>query len=263
MKINLINSPNFCAKHIDLRKANDLANHVNRSFPMFKPSLAMGNWKILNKTQDGQNDLRIDFFKKFQGRVFAMRDEYQTESLNNSFYINLMESVDERKMGNCYESAYLTLGALFANGIKKARKVSPRLRIVGYEKDSTKAVISKTFPIDHTLVLTSMNNPKRETIGASIVIDSWLNKAMTVPEAKQEYKSMVSKRELARSLFETQSELKHKMRIARKEDIDLNNYDFKYDICFYSDMDLTKGEIEEFSSEVKKKFPRLIMDYLA
>ena len=115
-----------------------------------------------------------------------------------------------------------------------------------------------------------MNNPKRETLKNSIIIDSWLNKAMSVPEAIEEYKKLISKRELASNLFEIQQDLKFKHarkqqtgHIPSDEVFNLNNYDFKYKIHFFSDQDFTSGEREEFSAEIKENFPRLILDFLA
>ena len=172
IKINFLNSQNFNSRNAYNRKADDIACCVNKTFPMFKPSYAIQNWKILNKSQQVENELRIDFYKKYQGRVFAMRDEYRDECSFSSFEIEMLQCVKEQKMGNCYESALITLGALFANGFEKSKKVSPRVVITGIDTRTKQAVISRSFPIDHTCVLTSMNNPKKEAVDKAIVIDS-------------------------------------------------------------------------------------------
>ena len=270
MKISSINSPNFNSRHIDFRKADDIAHHVNRSFPMFKPTYALCNWKTLNCSDDEHIQLRRDFSRKYMGRVMAMRDEYMSEYSQNQHYIDLMDCVDYRKYGNCHESAFITLGTLFANGFEKSKKVSPRLEISGIDKKTKKVIVWKSFPIDHTCVMTSMNNPKREAVDKSIIIDSWLNKSMSVPEAKREYFKFISKKELARDLYEVQEELKRKMRwriedgcLIENEDFNINNYDFKYEIHFVSDELFVPSEIKQFSEDVREKFPRLIMDYLA
>ena len=270
MKIYSQNSLYFNSRNIYIRKADDIARHVNKTFPMFKPSYAIQNWKILNTSQQGKNQLRIDFYKKHQGRVFAMRDEYRDDCSISPFEMKMLQCVKEQKMGNCYESALITLGALFANGFEKSKKVSPRVVITGIDTRTKQTVISKSFPIDHTCVLTSMNNSKKEAVDRAIVIDSWLNKAMSVPEAKEEFKKLISKRELAGNFSEVQQELKWKLGrkkqgeiFVENKDFDLNNYEFKYDIHFVSDQDFVDSEIKQISQDIRKKYPQLIMDFLA
>lgn len=264
MQVNSPISPNFKSRNIDIRNANAIANHVNRCFPMFKPTYALQYWKIFDTAKENGAQLKTHFSRKYMGKVMAIRDEYLGEYTQKPYHIELTDSVKSSKLGNCFESAFITLETLYANGFEKSKKVSPRLEITGYDKSTKKEVIWKSFSIDHTCVITSMNNPKRVDIDDVIVIDSWLNKAMTVPEAKQEFFKLISKKELARNLFETQHELKKKLNnFSDNKGFDLNNYEFKTNIHFVSDENFVSSEIKEISQDVRERYPQLIIDYLA
>ena len=199
-----------------------------------------------------------------------MRDEYMSEDSGKPFYIDILDWVDYRKTGNCYESAYITLGTLFANGYKKAIKASPQVEVVAFNKKTKQAITKKTFPLDHTCVLTSRDNPKRKDVDDLVVIDSWLNRAMSVADAKQEYVKFISKKELATNFYEVQEILKRKLAWVRQggsmvpnKNFNINDYEFKYKIHFVCDQRFSPEEIEEFQKEVSKNYPRLKLDTIA
>lgn len=248
---------NFTSRNIDIRRADDIVRHVNKIAPCFNPTYAFENWEVLNPSKGKGFIGRTKFFVKFEKIISKMREEYGAESAKKpTFYFDLFDSVKNRKIGNCYEKAYLALGALFANGYKNAMKVGLEMEVGAYDKITGKKVLAKTIPIDHTTVLSTMNNANRYDIDKTIVLDGWFNKAMTVSEAKKEYEKFVPKRRIAAEIQEMQRELKWKSLG------DLNKFEFRKSIEFLEDKRFSPEEASAFGQEISRKYPEIKLDFI-
>ena len=246
---------NFTSRNIDIRKADDIVRQANKVIPCFNPTYAYENWRILNPSKGGSFIRRTKFFAKFENLISKMRQEYNANSAKNpTFYFDLFNKVKEERIGNCYEKAYLTLGTLFANGYNNAMKVGLEMELGAYDKITGKKVLTKIIPIDHTTVLSTMNNPNRYDIDKTIVLDGWLNKAMTVSEAKKEYERFVPKRRIESEIQEMQREIKWK-RLG-----ETNNFEFRKSVEFLEDKRFTSDEAKAFGEEILKKYPSAKLD---
>ena len=257
---------NFTSRNIDIRRADDIVRHANKVAPHFNPTYALENWRTLDTTKSGSYFKRTGFYAKFEKLISKMRQEYGAESAKNpTFYFDLFDKVKSKKIGNCYEQAYLTLGTLFSNGYNSAMKVGLEMEIGAYDKASGKCVATKTIPIDHTTVISTMNNPNRTEIDKTIVLDGWFNKAMTVSEAKKEYEIFVPKRRIESELQELQDELRRRHRPpmpnrflqTQNSQFDINNFEFRKSIEFLEDRRFSTEEARSFGGEILKKYPEI------
>lgn len=257
---------NFTSRNIDIRRADDIVRHAKKVVPHFNPTYAFENWRTLDTTKSGSYFKRTGFYAKFEKLISKMRQEYGAESAKNpTFYFDLFDKVKSKKIGNCYEQAYITLGTLFSNGYNNAMKVGLEMEIGAYDKASGKCVARKIIPIDHTAVLSTMNNPNRTEIDKTVILDGWLNKAMTVSEAKKEYERFVPKRRIEAELQELQNELRRKFRPpmqnrflqTQNSQFDINNYEFRKSIEFLEDRRFSTEEARTFGEEISKKYPEI------
>lgn len=244
----------FSSKNKDVRKADDIVRHVNNQIPAFSPSYAFTHWNILDEKK-GNFSTRYTFAKKFSNLINNLRSEYEKNNKETSnIYCELFNTTKRNKLGNCREKAYLTLGALFANGYTRAMKIGIEMEVGAYDKKTNKKLAEAIIPIDHTAVLTTMNNPKRKNIKHAIVADAWLNKAMNSEDAKKEYKKFVSDLEI----YSAQNVLLRELQ--NNPYIDLNNIEFRNTIEFTIDKDFTKEEAESLAKEILKKYPKIKLD---
>jgi len=258
---------NFTSRNIDIRRADDIVRHANRVIPAFNPNYAAENWKIFQKSP-----LKKFYFEeKFKKLIFAMRNQYHSYSEQHpTFYLDLFDKVKSRKICNCNEKAFITLGTLFANGYDNAMKIGLEMEIGAYDKTSGKCIATKIIPIDHTTVLSTMNNPNRVEINKTVVLDGWLNKAMTVSEAKKEYERFVPKRKIEAAIQELQDELRASSRMplqnrfARNANSQnpLDKYEFRKSIEFLEDIRFKDEKAHDFGQEVLRKYPQIKLNQL-
>lgn len=255
---------NFTSRNIDIRRADDIVRHVKKVAPHFSPTYAFENWRTLDTAKGGSFFKRTGFYAKFEKLISKMRQEYGAESAKNpTFYFDLFDKVKSKKLGNCYEQAYLTLGTLFANGYDNAMKVGLEMEIGAYDKASGKCVATKNIPIDHTTVLSTMNNPNRIEINKTIVLDGWFNRAMTVSEAKKEYERFVPKKRIEAVIQELQEDLTPKRPLQNRfapilnPQFDINNYEFRKSIEFLEDRRFKKDEARAFGEKISIKYPEI------
>lgn len=264
---NTINTPtNFNSRNIDIRKADDIVRHANKTINAFHPSFAMENWLVL-KPNGFTNKNRKAFYSKFEKLIFEMRKSYPfLLSDNKDDCIKLFDAVKKNKLANCFESTYLTLGALFSNGYKNGMKAGLEMEVGAYDKISGKCVVKRIIPIDHAVALSTMDNSKRRKIDRAIVLDGWLNKAMDVSEAKQEYERFVSQRQLMLTIQDLEEELKFKHSIStadKSSEFNISNFEFRKSIEFVENQRFTPEEAKIFGQEVLKRYPDMKLNELA
>ena len=256
MKIQPVNTNNnytFQAKHKELRKADDIVRNVNLQFPAFSTSYAQRNWNVLSK-KDTFLPLRIKI------KILNERDKFNIECKKDKYALTVFDTLKESKVGNCSEKNWLTLGALAANGYYDSFRISAQMKWNVIDKRNGKKVFAKDEDIDHDLILTTMNNTGNNTKDA-VIVDGWLNKAMSFSEAKTTYFSMIKEKEMEEMKDRVTREF---ITLNKDKEIDLNNYEFIPQISFtipknYLFNIKNKEDMIEFGEIIAQKYPELIL----
>ena len=161
MNINFNNNNTFTSRNTTIRFADNIARKVNKEFPRISAS-KVENFKNI--------ELFVDFIEDLWCKTSKMRNKRKKEFLtltNNKDKIRLIfDYIKNFKLGNCKESAELSLLVAKMNGIKNAK--------IAYLKSP------EGFDYDHAVVLVNEKKP--------YIIDSWLGFADFVPKAFEKYK---------------------------------------------------------------------------
>jgi len=198
MKINSLsirNYVNFNAKHKDTRKADDLMRNANLAFPMFNPSYAYYFYNTINGESKEKQIAREKFEQGICQRFLAevrRPSEYadRGKTCLDVPYAYLLDLLEKKKLGNCRETAIVTLCSLFANGYYNSQDVNLNLNYSFIDKNTGEILTSGTEEIDHCVVMTDFNNPKRKDIEDYIIIDPWLEYTGSMNEANGKYKML-------------------------------------------------------------------------
>ena len=254
MKIQPINTNySFKSKRKEIRKADDIVRNVNLQFPAFSTSYAQRNWNVLSK-KDTFLPLRIKI------KILNERDKFNIECKKDKYALTVFDTLKESKVGNCSEKNWLTLGALAANGYYDSFRISAQMKWNVIDKRNGKKVFAKDEDIDHDLILTTMNNTGNNTKDA-VIVDGWLNKAMSFSEAKTTYFSMIKEKEMEEMKDRVTREF---ITLNKDKEIDLNNYEFIPQISFtipknYLFNIKNKEDMIEFGEIIAQKYPELIL----
>ena len=266
MKIQSINTNNysFQAKRKEIRKADDIVRKVNQEFPAFSPTYAYEFWPHLKTIPEGYGDIRtINSEEKVR--------KYRKEIDHNKNYDTLLETIKEQKVANCGEKSYLTVAALLANGYTDyTRRYDVGIKWSATDNRTGERVFENIEDFDHSIILTTMTNDEPKSFNDIIVIDGWLNKAMSISEAHETYSSMLKED------FLTKTYEKSVLKFIKKNtkdygllgkklppDFDINNYKFKHNIVFYKHpaprYPIKGDDFDKLTNKVKEKYPRLIL----
>lgn len=250
-------SPNFTSRNAYIRRADDIVRHVRNEFPMFSPTNAWDNWRVLKpknpicakarKIIRRQNDL-VEGYRK---NTHLSKD--------NPCFIDIFENVQRTKVGNCRESSTLTLGTLFANGYR-AVKVVPTIDMHVIDKNE-QDVFTCLKPCDHAVVMAKMNKQTKEFNNDSAILDTWLGKAMSYNEALKEYQSYIPEEYLF-ALLKTHKELiKEKGLIKGLKIILDSKTTYKPKILFVGskELDFSFQEGQKHGKAIAEKFPQVVM----
>ncbi len=251
----------FCAKHKDIRKADDIMRHSNNCFPMFSPSYALLHWNCFTKdTNQGELD-RISFYNKHSKILDEqVRDKYNNDE--DPYYLNLFEPLKAKKIGNCKENAIALIATLFANGYKKAARVALEYEINFINKKTNEVASTSVFDFDHTCILTTMDNKeKRKKYDDLIIIDGWLQKTMPITEARKTYLNIVSDYE--KNIIRKNALDKLKSENSNNPDFNIDDYEMKEAIEFGYNDKYTRKEAQEFGKIILERYPELKLDYKA
>ena len=160
MDINCNQNLGFCSRNKKIRFADDIARNVNKQYPRISHSLvcSMNNSKkfphLLSKL-----DYDIASLRSIKRDVFELSSNFPIQVKSLTAPIKMF------KVGNCGESAELSMLAALANGIKNCKKCSLKTPNV------------ETY--DHGVVLVNDKKP--------YIIDAWLGFADYVPNAIKRY----------------------------------------------------------------------------
>ena len=268
MKIQTINTNNkysFQARRKEIRKADDIVRKVNQEFPAFSPTYAYEFWPHLKTIPEGYGDIRtINSEEKVR--------KYRKEIDQNKNYDTLLETIKEQKVANCGEKSYLTVAALLANGYDKfTKRFNVGIKWAVTDKRTGEKVFEHIEDFDHSIIVTTMTNEEPARLNDLIVIDGWLNKAMSFSEAHATYEAMLKED------FLTETYEKSVLKFIKKNtkdygllgkklppDFDINNYKFKHNIVFYKPQDtrypIKGNDFDKLTNKVKEKYPNLVFE---
>ena len=270
MKINNFSS-NFRARSPRIRKADKIVRNVNNNFPMFSNTYAGRRWVLFNSGPE--NFYRYyDKLEEVRKNIVQMRAYVDELSKDDKYILGLFDIIKNKKSGNCDEGSWITLGALCANGFIASQRASVGIEIKVIDKRAGNVVHRYLDGYDHTMLLASMGKDIKK-IEEYVVIDPWLNKAMSYSEAKETYISMLKDWYLDNKINDAKNEFIDKMRedyaILGKKlpvDFDIDNYSFEPHIVFVRydyDHDINgEDEANEFGDLVREKYPELIINRL-
>ena len=267
MKIQTINTNNnytFQAKRKELRKADDIVRKVNQEFPAFSPTYAYEFWPHLKTIPEGYGDIRtINSEEKIR--------KYREEIKQNKKYDSLFETIKEQKVANCGEKSYLTVAALLANGYDNyTSRFDVGIKWAATDKRTGERVFENIEDFDHSIILTTMKDEPMERLNDLIVVDGWLNKAMSFSEAHGVYGSML-KEDFITETYEKslkkfiKENTKNYGLLGKKlpPDFDINNYKFKHNIVFYKHpaprYPIKGDDFDKLIEKVKTEYPELIL----
>lgn len=268
MKIQpIINSYSFKARRKEIRKADDIVRKVNQEFPAFSPTYVKRNWFLLKNIKDGYSDRRV---VKHSNTIEEIRAEARKNKNQDKFLLSLFENIKNKKVGNCAEKCHITMGALSANGYTDCvNRISVGIEWKITDNRTGEKVYSEIFDLDHKVILTTMTNENPKNLNDLIIIDPWLNKAMSISEAEREYSSQVKKKKITETKNEAIANFVEKNKkdfgiLGKKLPVDfnLNNYKYKYGIAFYQRPQIygiKNEDFEEFGKIVAPKYPELVL----
>lgn len=267
MKIQSINTNNysFQAKRKEIRRADDIVRHVNKNFPAFSPTYANEFWYKLKGIKEGYIDIRtLNSEEKLE--------KYRAEIKENKKYDTLLDKVKKQKVANCGEKSYLTVAALLANGYDKfTKRFDVGIKWAVTDKRTGEKVFEHIEDFDHSIIVTTMTNEESTRLNDLIVIDGWLNKAMSFSEAHATYEAMLKED------FLTETYEKSVLKFIKKNtkdygllgkklppDFDINNYKFKHNMVFFKHpmqrYKIKGDDIDKLIKKVKEDYPELILE---
>lgn len=262
--VNINNNYTFQAKRKEIRKADDIVRHVNKNFPAFSPTYANEFWYKLKDIKEGYIDIRtLNSEEKLE--------KYRAEIKENKKYDSLLETIKEQKVANCGEKSYLTIATLLANGYDKyTKRFDVGIKWAATDKRTGERVFENIEDFDHSIILTTMTNEDAKRLNDLIVVDGWLNKAMSLSEAHGVYSSMLKEDFISETYEKT---LKKFIKENTKDygllgkklppDFDINNYKFKHNIVFFkhpAQRYTIKGDdVDNLIKKVKEEYPELIL----
>ena len=263
LSVNINNNYTFQARRKEIRKADDLVRKVNQEIPAFSPTYAREFWFRFKKIKEGYTDKRII---NSENKLERIRKKIAKEENPTS----LFEQTREKKVGNCCEKTYLAMGALSANGINQyTRRYDVGVNWTAIDKRNGEKVFEDMQNFDHNIIITTLTNEEPKKFNDLIVIDGWLNKAMSLSEAHAEYGSMLKEKDISKmkekAIINFVEENKKDYGLLGKKlppDFDINNYEFKHNIVFFPHPDpryrIKKDDFEKLGEMVREKYPSLV-----
>lgn len=177
------------------------------------------------------------------------------------FAETITKLIKEQKTGNCTEAADIALLGLFANGYYKSQCVGLECEVGYINKNTGKTVWSFCEPIDHTCVLTNMNNPKRKYVDDLIIIDPWLNCSGSVSQLREKYKKIfLNDKKMEKINYNLRQRFASEFSGENlKNKPDLSNCAFSTKIVFYTANKYETQEAKEIGKRMAEKYPELVV----
>jgi len=254
---------NFTSRNIYIRKADDIVRKVNCEFPMFSPTKALLSWKIMGNDNSGKNYTYKIFNQKFSKLFNKIRKSGELSN-DNPCFLKTFENAQNYKIGNCREQSHITLGSLFANGYYKSMSIIPCINIDVVEKNTNKKVFEYCYPCDHIAILSKMGKEGKIPTTSCVILDGWLNKAMSYSEALNEYKQLFYARELPFAINFAKENLKNKQGSIRYFlNALFKKYTFKTHFTIGNDLSkdlFSLAQAKEIGETIAKKYPNVLVN---
>lgn len=169
MYIAPLDNYSFTSRNKVIRRADDIARHVNKKFPRISSTI-VADYSHADEFRNVVNAIIYDNIISLRSEEAILFDDAETlMAAADSFIL----PVKKHKRGNCFESAALSALTAKANGINKVYLAKLLSKIGGNVRDQ-----------DHAVLLVNGTKP--------YVIDAWLGFADYVPEAFLKYKKEFS-----------------------------------------------------------------------
>ena len=250
-------SPNFTSRNAYIRRADDIVRHVRNEFPMFSPSSAWDNWRVLRSDNPICKKAR-----KMLQRQTDMLNTYRksiTSTENAPYFIDVFEKVQKTKIGNCGEASTLTLGACIANGYR-AVKMSPTVEMRVFDKNS-KEVFNWRRACDHGIVMAKMDKLNPKSTKDVVILDTWAGKAMSYKEALKEYNDEYMTGDFLPTLLQTHKEMIKQKGLKGLFMVLSTKFTYEPKMVFTTmeKWDFSCEENLELGEKIAKKFPQILM----
>ncbi len=194
MRILPINNTNtyFRARNSRIRQADDIQRRARREFPALSSTYID---KFYTIAQTSNHDIykrhKADTYSQIiDEKIADMReatDKVETAADLYIPYSKVLNHVKKIRAGNCAECSASVVAALAANGIYDSEISNLGLLIEFKNKKTGKSEFESIVPIDHSFVVTALNNRKPKEKD-KIVIDSWFGFTDSISGAKGRYK---------------------------------------------------------------------------
>lgn len=252
-------NPSF-QKQYYTKKADDIVRHARNNFPMTSPSYAVDFWMIFENLKTKQNyEKLIKVFKKLGETVKIMRSNGQL-SPNNPIFDEIIEKAKDLKTGNCAEYCNLTLATLFANGYTSANFCMPAIEVKILDKNN-KEIFTHYQTCDHLVVNAKIKNPNNNT-KKDVIMDAWLGKAMSVEEAKEEYKRLFYEKGKQQAKIEAKQKFLRGFPSVPQflSFMDECKFKTRFYLVSIKDLEFPNNDAVCWGKALAEKYPKLIME---
>ncbi len=243
------NAAAFQAKHRDIRKADDIVRNTNNYFKAFHPSWAALYYKTLDENNPKYEVQRDKFLDKLAFK-FLTKVRYPGENAERTDKIphsTSIELVEKHRLANCRECSNMILASMYANGYYDSKKAYLGYDYTLLDKADGRIITKGSNEIDHSCVISSMNNEKRKNNpNAFIVLDGWLGYATTASDMAQKYIGLFSS--------QLNSDIQ---KIAKKKNINLDNCIVRIN-PFYTTTK-NKTDAQAIGQYYRAKYPGLLV----
>ena len=255
--------PTFTAKKPEIRKADDVQRKSKEIFPMFSPAYLQEFYTLNGKGQNTPRQVRtIQIGQSIVYKINAGRivdDESSKRSyFQEPLFVRPLDRIKKTKIGNCHEASICTMATLAANGYDDFKRVSLEQQMEYIDKKTNKVVFSKTYDIDHTLVLSAMGkeNPKEDDY---IVLDSWMGFADSISGAKDRYARFIDENKNKSDFNDSFSLFRIDHFQETGEFLNKNDCYIKNKIVFKDEEKFSKEDIQSLGRYARMMYPHLCL----
>lgn len=181
--------PAFKAKNRDTKKADDVMRSSKLEFAAFQP-----NYAFYYNCAKPESTHYKEAGKNLTHLCMKLRRDVRDWDNNLDKPKRLLDNVKTYKIAHCYERTLAAMAILYREGYNELLPVGVHYETNAINRKTGKTEFTAAEPLDHSVILTNMNNNKRFDIEDLIIIDPWLEYAGSVSDARARYKAAFSNR---------------------------------------------------------------------
>lgn len=242
----------------EVRDAEQIMRQTQKVFPMVSPTRITAFYDAQSKPLTSK--IRDKVFK-MQDEIYKMRDtaEYKKKLAgyaDNPFRAHI-ESIEEKKIGNCYESAVVASAGLCANGYNS--DVASLYVVHTFMNKKTKEVEYKEGAfLDHAFAVTDMGKDTKER-NKQIILDPWFGICGEWDEISPKYHALFAHdSDLEQFKNNNKAEFKEKL-AAEFPKANISDYEEKIGFI-YRPISIGMTNREKSQKYLREKYPRLILN---